>query len=186
MLQVIINQTFGRIGIEQSRDIMHMNAPPADFKLEKKPVTLSIKKTWPAVHINQTETRASMGYKPVVPFQKDIAQKGQSIALAGIRRIAREGDRLGRIEEGGNPIPEIAEANAWPEKEFNIAMIPKTPPDISYTGSLDIKVVPGNVAVDSEARFPQTSVQKGSLDVYVRVKPAVNIDVTGQWIDLLG
>ncbi|MFZ5639700.1 MAG: DUF6470 family protein [Bacillota bacterium] len=186
MLQVGINQTFGRIGIEQTWASTQMKVQPADFRLTTKPAAVKITKDWPAVNIDQTETRASMGYRNIVAFQKDIAQKGQVTALAGINNIAREGDRMGRIEAGGNPIPAIAEASAWPEKDFNITMIPKTPPDISYTGSLDIKVVPGDVAVDSEARFPQTSVIKGSLNVYVRVKPAVDIDVTGQWIDLLG
>lgn len=186
MLQLRIHQTFGRIGIEQTWGSIQMKVLPADFKIAQKPAAVKIEKDRPAVHIDQTETRASMGYKNIVPFQNDIAQKGRSIALAGIQRIAGEGDRLGRIEAGDNPIPAIAEAAAWAEKDFNVALMPKTPPDISSTGKLDIKVMLGDVSVDSKIRFPQISGQGGTIDIYVKVKPAIEIEVVGRQVDLLG
>lgn len=186
MLQVRINQTFGWIGVEQTPASIRVEAFSAQLQLKQKQAALQIRIDWPAVSIDQTQTLAGMGYKKVVAFQKDIARNGQAIALAGIRRTAEEGDRLGRIEAGGNPLPEIAQTAAWPEKNFNVALIPKNPPDISFSGDLDIKAVPGAITVDSQAGFPQISVQKGNVDIYLKVKPAVEIGVTGQWIDLLG
>lgn len=186
MTQLRIQQTFGRIGIEQTRATLRMQVLPADFKIAQKPTAVKITQDWPAVQIDQRETRASMGYKDIVPFQKDIAQRGQRAALTGIQRIAREGDRLGRIEAGDNPIPAIAEAAAWPEEEFNIALMPKIPPAISAAGRLDIKVMPGDVSVDSKTRFPQISGRGGTVDVYVKVKPAIKIEVVGRQVDLLG
>lgn len=186
MLQVRISQTFGRIGIEQIPDKMLLKASPADYKLNQKPAVLQVEKDWPAVHIDQTQTRISMGYKPIVPFQKDIAREALSTSLSGIQRVAREGDRMGRIEDGSNPIPDIAEANAWPEKDFNVTVLPKTPPDISFTGRVAIKATPGDVTVDSKGSFPQVTVQRGNINVYVKVKPEVKIDVVGRQVDLLG
>jgi hypothetical protein len=186
MTQLRIEQTFGRIGIEQTRGSMRMQVLPADFKITQKPAVVRIEKDWPAVQIDWRATRASMGYKDIVPFQKDVARKGRSAALSGIQRIAREGDRLGRIEAGGNPIPDIAEAAAWPAKDFNIALMPDRPPVISAAGRLDIKIMPGDVSVDSTTRFPQISGQGGTIDVYVKVKPSIKIEVVGRQIDLLG
>ncbi len=186
MLQLKIDRALGWLGIAQSWGYIEVNTTPADIKIVTKPTTLEIDIDWPVVRVDQTQSLASMGYKNVIPFQKDIAEKAQSILLAGIKRTAREGDRLGRIEANGNPLPEIAEAAAWPEKDYNVAITPKIPPNISSTGGVCIKAVRGEIAVEAKTRLPQISAQKGNLDVYVKVKPSIEIEVIGQWINLLG
>lgn len=186
MTQLRIQQTYGRIGIEHTRGVLRIQARPADIAITQNPAVVRIEKDWPAVQIDQRATRASMGYKDIVPFQKDVAAKGRSVALSGIQRIAREGDRLGRIEAGGNPIPAIAEAAAWPEDKFNIALMPNTPPVVSAAGKLAIKAMPGDVSVDAKTRFPQIAGQGGTVDVYVKVKPAIKIEVVGRQVDLVG
>lgn len=186
MLQVTINQTFGRVGIDYTPAVFKMRVQPADIEFKQTPAEFILKSDPPAIKIDLTRTRASMGYKNIVPLAKDFAQEGIEAAQAEIRRTAGEGDRLARVEAGGSPFSEIAAAAAWPEHDFNITMIPKVPPDISYTGGVKAKSQVGKFSLDTQVHFPEGSATRAKLEIYLKEKPNMNINVTGQWVDFLG
>jgi len=93
-----------------------------------------IKKTEVILEIDQSEAFASAGYKNMLDLFRESAQYARQHALEYIGKVAEDGDRFAAIELGGNPIAEMAESDAYPEKEFVIDYIPKVGPrfDVKY------------------------------------------------------
>ncbi len=185
-MQVSIDQTFGQIGIRQKKASFKIYIRPPDVKVSQKPAEIKIIRDRPAVHINQTETLASMGYRNITAFQKHFAQKGRSAVLSGIRKTVTEGDRMGRIVSGEDPIPAMAAESFRDKREFNLALMPKVAPDISFTGKTDIKATWGEVTVRSRINFPEILATRANLKVYLKFRPELNVKVTGNWINVSG
>lgn len=184
MLKINIEQNFGQIGISTTPTQLRIvsREPKVDVKTQMSAVQVDI--NWPAVKIDQTAAQASMGYKPIVPFEKSHADKGQSEALKAIAQKAQEGDQLAKVEQGGNPFVSIAAA-AYKNKECNIALMPSVPPDIYFAGGIDIKANRGHVNVESLAKLPEISATDSSIEFYLKVKPSIDIRVVGQAVDFL-
>lgn len=186
MMQVNIHRTFGQIAIDRKSASIRLKGGPADFRLELKHPSVKHDREQPEIEIDFTGSWASMGYKNPVPLQKEISGDGNSAALAGIKRTADQGDLMGGIEKGVNPFPALAAA-AWPEKSFNIGLIPGVPPEISFkggTGKFDAAA--GDVTVKSRPTYPKILTDKAKIDIYLKVKPSIDIQVAGQWFDVSG
>ena len=137
-----INQTLAQLSMEQPKARQSIEQPKADMKLETIPARLNI---------DQTQAWADMGMKGVARFADDNTAFARGEWLAGLARVARQGDQLMMIEHGGNPIASQAGQNAFdPPKEFNIGWIPKH-------GSVKIDYQPAKVNIDIKAREPVIS-----------------------------
>ncbi len=185
MIEVVINQNFGQIGIQQYPASIRVSSPPPSLQVDTRAAEMVAKKQWPAVIIDMTKTRESMGYKPIVKLEQDIAKKAMAKADNGVRREVREGDQMGRIENHSNPIPQMAKEDAWSETSYNVGLMPTVPPDIKGIGRLEIDCKMGKVSTKAEISKPQISASPGSVDIYVKEKPSIEVKATGQWIDLL-
>lgn len=187
MVKLDITQQPGVMGLEKKPLALKIESPPAGFRLQQTSAGVEISKDWPAIKIDQTEMRASMGYKGFVRLEKDNARRAREIASAGIVAKSKEGDTLGRIEKKGNPIPAMAASSAWPgERETNIGLMPSVPPKISFTGGMKTKFVPGDLQVDIQPNLPQIQVQQGFIRTYLEARPSIEIKATGVKVDLLG
>lgn len=95
------------------------------IQLDTEAAKLEISSPKGELSIDQTPCRYSIGIKNHSDFTRDFAQAGQRAVLAGIARMAREGDQLADISNsGGNPIVSIAKARSTPDKvEVNLGWI---------------------------------------------------------------
>ncbi|NSW90063.1 MAG: hypothetical protein HPY74_05130 [Firmicutes bacterium] len=100
-------------------------------KTESKTITKSREAV---LEIDQYEAFASVGYKNTMDLLRESAQRAYQHVMEYIGKTAEDGDRLAAIELGGNPLADIAERDAFPEKEFGIDFIPKARPkyDVKY------------------------------------------------------
>lgn len=185
-MQVRISQTFGQIGIQQKAGLVHIKSRHADLNLHVKPEKLEVDIQGPFLDIDQADTWESMGYSSFVRFQKLVAEQGYNIALDGIERMVREGDRMADLPEAENAIPAIAEAAAWPEKDYNVGLIPSEKPKITFSGGINIRYNPAEVQVNAKAKSAEIWAERPEVEVYLRVDPAVDFSVTGKNLDLLG
>lgn len=116
-----------------------VNSRDAKLNLKQKHAKINIETDLPKVHIDQSEAFASGGRKGVEALSRENAQLGEVQAAKYTSKMASDGDRLAKIEAGGNPIADIAERDAFPEKEFNNALVLVTKPKISVTGGVKIE-----------------------------------------------
>ncbi len=168
--QISIHTNKGQQSIEQPKAELSIEQPKADLKIETTPSTLSI---------DQTEAWADMDLKHISRRVAEMASQAKQDALEGIARRAQEGQQLMRIEDGGNPIADIAKKNsAKPIYPFNIGYIPSA-------GSVKIQYEPAKVNIDVTPNKPNINIsinkpiidyQPGSVDVQLERRNELKID----------
>lgn len=128
--------------------------------------------------IDPTPCRYAYGLKPMPDLVHDYAQAGMDSAIAGIGRIAEEGDRLARIESGENAIANLSfESTMDPDAELTIAYVPL--PNIRYTPHRpEIKLNDRQLNVSFQPAAVQNDYNPGQLDIRVVQYPNVNIEWT--------
>jgi len=112
---------------------INLKATLPAIQLDTEAATLDISSSQGELSIDQTPCRYSIGIKNNSDFARDFAQEGQNAVLAGIGRMANEGDQLANIgKNGGDAIVNLAIAHATPSKgEVTLGWIEN--PIISYT-----------------------------------------------------
>lgn len=131
-----------RIGINTSPSQMQMQTEKAKVELEYVRPDLNMHTEHVKVEISQVEAFASAGLKTYSMLSREAAQRGIQQCLEYIAKTAQDGDRLAAFELGGNPIADISERDAYPEKEFNIVSMPSVGPEFN--------IIPGTVTFDPE------------------------------------
>lgn len=118
------------------------------IRLDLKWPHLEMTTTLPSVAVDDVDARAEIGLMPMPRFMRQQAQRARTIGLEGIAQIAREGDRLAKVEESANAIVEIA-AEKWSKaQEVNIDHAPKNRPKVALQrGRVTARLVPGHVHV---------------------------------------
>jgi len=130
------------IGISTSPSHMLIETENARVELEYAKPDLNMHTEHVKVEISQVEAFASAGLKTYSMLSREAARRGIEQCLEYIAKTAQDGDRLAAFETGGNPIADISERDAYPEKEFNIVSMPSVGPEIN--------VLPGRVTFDPE------------------------------------
>lgn len=176
--RLVINQTFAQLAIEsraaqltprQMRMQMSINAQPASFQAN---VGL------PKVQIDQTESFASAGNKPVLrmagDFYRDSLQKG----IDTIGRIASEGAAFLRIENRRNATVDVAKQSMEVDIRLSVTSMPTVPPKIDFTGSdFALEWTPATMDVQWESiEAAQSEFIPGS--VYITLAPPPHIEIS--------
>lgn len=131
-----------KLGINTSPSQLHIQTQKARVELEYVRPDINMHTEHVKVEISQVEAFASAGLKTYSMLSREAAHRGMQQCLEYIAKTAQDGDRLAAFELGGNPIADISERDAYPEKEFNIVSMPSTGPEFN--------VLPGRVTFDPE------------------------------------
>lgn len=161
------------LGMRSVPGVLEIRQPRGDLKIQQQKIQILIERTPPQVLIDQSRCFAECGIKSPAEVVRDSAELGRERAMEYTGRIAEEGDRLARIEEGAGKGSLIGELALEREElansgEWNIAFVPQSRPEFEVIGSLNIdwRVIKG--LVEYIPRYPQISYQPGQLDIYVR------------------
>jgi len=110
--QVKINRRDAKIGLNTQNAQLTMKQPNADVSIQQPKADQNIRQHPPKLTIDQSNAWSNLGLKNVFERTRDTAQHGKQAHHKGLARMAREGDELMRIENGGNPIVAQAKRNA--------------------------------------------------------------------------
>ena len=189
--QVIIEKSLGQIGI---------NNIPSEFKLDKinpnveidyggeRPFqivdSVEIKNSSVDLKIDQTKILEEYGFYKVRALTKYISQKDKKKISESISEIVQEGEYLSKIEDN-NKIAEIAKRELGEEKQFNIALLPESKPEIDVkTKKMKVNIKNNKMKVDTEFYYPKLNYKKGKIEIYMKEKGYFNIDLKGNNINL--
>lgn len=185
-----IHQSFAKIGIETTRARLEMNSTPPQVELRQKHAKVTLHTEHPRIQIDQREAFASAGLKNFLELTREQAEMAYNHVMEYIGQTAEDGDMLAAIEKGGSPIADIAERNAFPEKEFGFSVLPKTGPKISLIDGyvwMDPGESPGiHNGVEAEVtlgRVDSTYIP-GDVKVYLQQKNFLNFVYEPNKIDL--
>lgn len=184
-----IQQTYGQIGLEIQRAQLSIQQPKAEIKMHQELPKIQIEKTPLQIHIDQQDCWNEVGLKDFLTLTRDNAQMAKQIGLEAIASIAENGNRLMSIENGANPVVEMAvEISNPPPADFNVDMIPKSRPKIEFTGGeLHFSTQEGRVEYQA---IPQRPIIE--MAAYHRVTgqmlrwPSITIEYLGNNLDTRG
>ena len=108
MPRLEIRREFGMLSIETTYAQIKPRQTRVQMTAEYKPAVFSTGGRLPKVKIDQTESFASAGNKPVFRMASDNYSRSVQKGIETIGKIVDEGLTFLRIEEGGNPVPRIA------------------------------------------------------------------------------
>jgi hypothetical protein len=158
--QILLSSISAQIGIHTNQAQLNIKQRPADLSIEQPKAEITIETLPSKLTIDQTEAWADMDLKHISRRIREAAQQGYQDLLAGIARRAEEGEQLKRIEDGGNPIADIAKKRSEkPIYPFNIGFIPSA-------GSVKINYEPAKVNINIKPNKPkiEVSINKPIID----------------------
>lgn len=182
-----ISTTPALIGININQGKMNIDYPKGNFNIDITQPQTELEIEQVKVKIDQTKPLAEIGLKNYVQFTKEYANKGKQTAMQGIARIVSEGNELASIEGGASVISIQAERNAFgrSKKEVNYDAIPKSRPKIDITGgTVEARVHKGEVNIDLKAEMPSISYIRGNVDIYIKQRHNIDIEYTGNNLDV--
>lgn len=133
---------FPRITLETTR-------PKVDMESQLPMTELDI--DLPHVILDLTGPYEELGLKSSHTLRKEAARKGQETVLRTVEDIARMGDRLAAVEQGGDLIEEVV-SRAWPgdQRQLNVGVAPTQRIGVEVKGGLSTNVEPGWVRMNVE------------------------------------
>jgi len=179
-IQLGIHRTPGKWHIESQRATLHFRTKHAKVKLDTE---------LPMVVIDQYECFATAGLKNNYDLTKSMAQKAYQQVMEYIGKTASDGSALAAIENGGNPIRDIAVRDAYSEHMFGIDSIPKARPKISFSGGVDIEWEGAShgarIGIEGQyyPGFLNINYKPSEINIYVKQYPKVDIEYLDSKID---
>lgn len=167
MLRLNISQQYAKLDINTTRPVLNLQATSPQIQIDSEPAKLEIRQAKGELEIDNTPYRYSIGIKNIQEMARDNAQAGRQTALETIGRIAEEGNRLASIENGGNPIADMAaESSIVEAPEITWSHI--EPPNINYRMTpAQIEVTPGKLDINLQRGTVDSNLQRGTVDIRI-------------------
>lgn len=184
-----IRTTNAQIGIQTTNAKLEIQQPKADVQMKTQHARVEIESEQAKVQIDQSACFAEAGLKNYLELTKHNASFAKQRAQQGIARIVRQGNEFINIQNKTDAVARQAEENAFQlfEKDFNVGLMPKSRPKISFTeGKANIKPIMGKVEINVNVNKPIVNYRKGNVEVYLKQKNSINIEYTGKEFNLLG
>jgi Family of unknown function (DUF6470) len=177
--QIRLQSTSSALRIRTTQGRMDIEQPPAELDIQQPKAKMEIERTPSKLTIDQTEARADMDLKSVHRRIEEYSQQGYEDWLAGLVRVAQDGDELMMIENGGGAIAAQAKRNSEdPIYEFNIGWIPSAGSvKIGYdSGSVKVNVEPQKVINNIRPQKPNIKYTPAQVDVSLKRYVDLQID----------
>lgn len=182
-----LSSMFAQIGLKFQRPPMTIRQPSADMEINQSHSdVLKITNELGELTIDQSEAFASVGAIPPLRLANQFYARALSHSYEVIAKYREEGDRLMKIEDGGNPIAEIAkEDSKLFDHEFRYALAPK-PFSVKMhyePGEFHVEVKQDRIEFKVQKNDPIIRIPKWQVQTYVRQKNQLTIRVVGLNVD---
>lgn len=184
MLSINMTTQPMKVEFNSQRASLNTTTKAAELIIDTEAATWDIQQPSGELDIDSTPCRYAYGIKNMPDLVRDYAQEGINSAVAGVGRVAEEGNRLARIESGENAVVNMAAESTVPASgDLALTYIPL--PDIRYTPHRpQCKVNYDKLSITAEPGSVQSDYKPSQLDIQVTQYPSVNIAWTsGQQVD---
>lgn len=156
-----ISRTDAKLYIETTKSLLSIQSRQAKLDLRHREARIDVHTELPKVEIDQYECFATSGLMGPIDLTRSEGQRAMQQALEYASKVAADGDSIAAIENK-DPLPSIAERDAWPEHEFGLDYMPKARPKITVTGGM--KITPQRNA-EGINNGVEGSITPGDLDI---------------------
>ena len=178
--KIQIQTTSAAIGIDTQNAAMKVvKRAQTKVALQQEPPSMKIERKWPELSIDQQQCFNESGLKSPLLIARDFYRDSVQKGLRNIERTVNDSKKFLRIEEGGNPIKEMAaELNTTDYKGLTMVAMPKSRPRVRVDpGSIDIKWVTREVQTEWQRQNAEVEYVPYKVKVFLRTKPSVEISV---------
>ncbi|ACL70460.1 DUF6470 family protein [Halothermothrix orenii] len=187
-MKLDIETTYSKIGVKSIPGRVYIKSN-RDFSMKKKLPRMRLKTGKAKLEIDWRKTKYDLGIKTIKQLNRDHIKKSIDKGLKATGKIAKEGDRLARIEDNNyKVIARIAREN-FNDKLFNgnVGLIPQHPPDINIIRSgVKTELDWGRVDVIKKEVFSKISGEPGKTRVYLKEKGMVEVTYRGNKVNIKG
>lgn len=177
------------IGMNITKPQLEKNSQLPKLNLQIEKPEIQIETTQPKVYIDQTEAFADAGLKKPERFMSDNVAYAKQKMQESIARIASQGDQLTEIQNINDDtvIANQAYENAFGQFEYDWAYshIPKSGPEFNpVMGEVNISLKRGNVTGQLQKGTINYEFNRGKVDIYLRQKNSLEINVVEDRFDM--
>ncbi|NLN46557.1 MAG: hypothetical protein GX153_08340 [Clostridiaceae bacterium] len=160
-----------RLNIRSEPPQIHIRQERATFQTHVRPARMHVDRQLPVFSVDRGNAETLLNQLPMLEQLKSSARQAGSTALAGIARIAREGDRLMRIYDRHQSIASLIADRAAQPSTINVVALSK--PRLSWEpGRMEVSWEPHEVMTDWELRDPvRVEVTPGVINIQLE-RPA--------------
>ena len=174
-----------QIGINTINTKLYIRQPKPEIYMHTEMPRLEMHTEHVKVLIDQSRCFSEAGLKGMDELCYERAQIAKQAVIEATARIVDEGNMAAAVENGGNPIADIAFNNSFHIYDFNIDTIPKSRPKFDFVGGyVDIKVHEGYVEYKVIPKKAEIDVDHGNVEIYMKQWPKLNIEYVGNNADV--
>ncbi|MBT2764794.1 DUF6470 family protein [Paenibacillus sp. ISL-20] len=184
--RIQIQQGYSKIGLETTKGQHSIEQPKPSLNMRQQRGKLEMERTSSELKIDSSRAWSALGVAPIAEMNDRIAQSSYQISMHNIAEIARNGDRMMAIQEGGNVFAEIARENVFKDRpRIEVTGEPGYDNvDITFIpGQVNTTYIPGEVTFNPETHKPVIDYQLGKVNTYLTQKNYINISVIGNQLD---
>ena len=184
MFQVSISQQNVKARLDVNDPFLRLQIADPAVQISSEPVKIEINSPAAELAIDSYPSNRSRGIKNNVDFDSDNARKGMQAVYEAIGKIARDGALLGKIENKGNPLKQLAK-EAIAEKSVEISIASVDSPTINVTPhEAEIKVQPGRLNISFSQATVKGDLERGTVGVTMLQYPQVDFTFTDSEVDI--
>jgi len=177
------------IGIQTEKATFNQQTTLPKLNLQIENPEIQIESTQPKVYIDQTEAFADAGLKTPERLTRDFVNEAKQAMMQSIARIAQQGDQLTEIQNVSDDtvIANQAYENAFGQFEYDwgYTHIPKSGPEFTpVKGEVNISLKEGSVSGQLEKGTVNHEFRRGKIDIYLRQKNSLEINVVEDRFDM--
>ncbi|MDI6813084.1 MAG: DUF6470 family protein [Desulfitobacteriaceae bacterium] len=184
MVELQIQQQFGRTGIQQIPFQFKLDINPPDFEIRQKPATIVLEQPAAVIDIDFSPFRESLGYNGIDAQLRVFNEDAQATAQAGIERRVIEGNELGHIERKISLEQVVKEATDLRYKDLQLVSL--------ASASIHIKQTPlrwnaevGGVSVYATMGAVKSTFTYGQVRNVIEQPPYVQMHAVGAIYDTI-
>ncbi|WP_127568949.1 DUF6470 family protein [Paenibacillus xylaniclasticus] len=180
-LRLSIRQTNAAIGIQTEPSRQIMESPSGEQSIETQNGAMEFEYSDSKLSIDSSEAWHGLGKGPNLEWSSGIYSQMQSIFLQHLAKKVEEGQRMADITNPRSAFADLAMDALFRENpvDYQVGTPGYDNVKLDYeAGSVQTTIEPTTVQINYIPHRPNIEVQRGNLEIYLRQKNTIEIEVT--------
>lgn len=180
-LRLSIRQTYAVIGMSSQPAQQLMDASHGEQQIVQPQAQMDFATTPSQLQIDSSEAWQALGKGPHMEWNQRLFGQMKSVFLQQLAQTVDEGNRMAQITNPKNAFAEIAKSTVGNQSPVNYILGTPNVDNVKVTytpGGVTTAIEPSPIEIQYTPVKTDIQVEPGKLDIYLRQKNSISIDVT--------
>lgn len=179
-LRLSIHQTNAQIGIQTQAADQDIHSQKGDLSIQQSPAKMEMESPAGELEIDSSAAWTALGVGPHLEWMNSIYSQSKSVVLQAIAKIVEDGNRMAQITNHQDAFADLALDVFQRENPIEYAGEPSClNVKVQYRAhSPIINIEPQKTEIQYTPNKPEVQYHPGSVDVYVKQKNSIDIQVS--------